>query len=108
MTQGITMPQINTNYLNITSANSPSFSNINTNNMKDTELKSVCNKFESFFMQQLMDISLKSSNVAGEGTGSGIIKGLYTQGISDSSNGALGISDVLYKFLTQNKKGSSL
>jgi len=108
MMQGVTMPQINTSYLNITSANSPSFSNINTKNLKEEELKNVCNKFESFFMQQLMDISLKSSNIAGKGTGSGIIKGLYTQGIADSSNGALGISDVLYKFLTENKKGSNL
>ena len=102
------MQPIDANYLNITSLQSAKFKNIDTENMEDKELKAVCNSFESFFVQQLLDISLKSSNVAGEGAGSGIVKGLYTQGIADSSNGALGISDVLYKFLTQNNKGSSL
>ncbi|MBI3874030.1 MAG: rod-binding protein, partial [Arcobacter sp.] len=68
-----------------------------TKNEKD--LKKVCNDFESFFTQQILDISLKSSKVAGEGTGSEIIKGMYTESLAKQSAGTLGISDMLFKFL---------
>jgi hypothetical protein len=51
-----------------------------------------------------MDVSLRSTKVAGEGAGSDIIKGMYTQAIADNSSGSLGISTMLYEFLTQNKK----
>ena len=49
-------------------------------------------------MNQIMDISLRSTNVAGEGAGSDIIKGMYLQSISDSATGSLGISDMIYDF----------
>lgn len=79
------------------------------NNLKNTkneaELKKVCNDFESFFMQQILDISLKGSKVAGEGTGSEIIKGMYTESLSRQSAGTLGISDMLFKFLSEKQKG---
>ena len=51
-----------------------------------------------------MDVSLRSTNIAGEGAGSDIIKGMYTQSIADSATGGLGISNMLYEFLTQNNK----
>lgn len=51
-----------------------------------------------------MDISLKSTNVAGEGTGSDIIKGMYTETVSKNTKGTMGISDMLYQFLSQNNK----
>ena len=51
-----------------------------------------------------MDISLKNTNVAGEGAGSDIIKGMYTQAVADSSSGTLGISNMLYEFLTKENK----
>lgn len=68
----------------------------------DQKLKSVCNDFESFFIQQMLEVSMKSSSIAGEGTGSEIIKGLYTEGISKSASGTFGISDMLYEFLSKN------
>lgn len=77
-------------------------SNININ--QDKKLKEVCNDFEAFFMQQILDVSLKNSKIAGEGTGSQIIKGMYTESLSKQSSGSLGISDMLYSFLIQNKK----
>jgi Rod binding domain-containing protein len=75
-------------------------------NSKDENLKAVCDDFESFFMQQMLDISMKSSKIAGEGTGSDIIKGMYTESLSQQSKGALGISTMLYEFLSEkgNKK----
>ena len=71
---------------------------------EDSELRKVSNEFESFFINQIMDVSLRSSNVAGEGTGSDIIKSMYTQAIADKSSGTLGISDMLYEFLSKNNK----
>jgi len=72
-------------------------------NIEDKKLKKACDDFESFFMQQLLDISLKNTKIAGNGVGSEIIKGLYTENISKVGGGALGISDILYKFLTDKR-----
>ncbi len=77
---------------------------VNTNHLEDEALRKVCNDFESFFTQQFLDVSLKETNIAGEGTGSDIIKGMYTQALSQSTNGTFGISDMLYKFLSENNK----
>jgi len=65
------------------------------------QLRDVCNSFEAFFMNQILETSLKSSKFAGEGTGSEIIKGMYTDALSQKSAGSLGISDMLYKFLSE-------
>lgn len=54
-------------------------------------------------MKQLLDISLKDSTFAGQGSGSDIIKGMYTDTISRQSAGTLGISDMLYNFLSERK-----
>lgn len=76
------------------------------NSKNEKDLKKVCNDFESFFMQQILDISLKNTKVAGEGTGSEIIKGMYTESLSRQSSGTLGISDMLFKFLSEKQKGA--
>jgi len=75
-----------------------------TKSTNTEQLKTVCDDFESFFMQQILDLSLRNSTIAGEGTGSEIIKGMYTQSLAEQSNGSLGISDMLFKFLSEKKK----
>ena len=82
------------------------FDNLNADNItKDEEqLRKVSNDFESFFLNQIMDISLRSTNIAGEGAGSDIIKSMYVQAVADSSSGTLGISDMLFDFLSKNNK----
>ena len=78
--------------------------NIKTKDIKQKDqLKQACNDFESFFLNQLLETSLKSSKFAGEGTGSEIIKGMYTDAISRQSAGGLGISEMLYNFLSEKK-----
>ena len=72
--------------------------------MEDKELRRVSDDFEAFFLQQMMDVSLKSTNVAGEGVGSDVIKGMYTDAVSRNSAGGFGISDMLYQFLSENNK----
>lgn len=84
--------------------NTKKFDNIKTDNLEKEQLKKVSDEFEAFFLKQIMDISLKSTKVAGEAAGSDIIKGMYTQAVSDSSTGSLGISNMLYEFLSRNNK----
>ncbi|MGE3299711.1 MAG: hypothetical protein AB7I39_04670 [Arcobacter sp.] len=81
------------------------FDNIKSVDIKDEEtLRKVSNDFESFFLNQILDVSLRSTNIAGEAAGSDIIKSMYVQSIADSSSGTLGISDMLFDFLSKNNK----
>lgn len=84
--------------------NTKKFDNIKADKLEEEQLKKVSDEFEAFFLKQIMDISLKSTKVAGEGAGSDIIKGMYTQAVSDNSTGSLGISNMLYEFLSRNNK----
>ncbi len=96
--------EISNQFVDINTLKPDKFKNINNSNLDNQNLKKVCNDFESFFMGQLLDVSLRSSKVAGEGVGSDIIKGMYTDNIAQQSSGSMGISDMLYKFLSENKK----
>ena len=95
---------ISNQFLDINSIRPKSYDNLQNKNLKeDSSLRDVCDNFESFFMNQILQTSLKSSKLAGEGTGSDIIKGMYTDALSQKSSGSLGISDMLYKFLSEKK-----
>jgi len=98
--------ELNTSFVDINNIKSnpvKNYEKLNTETLEDEALRKVANDFESFFMQQLLDISLKSTKIAGEGSGSDIIKGMYTESISRKSAGTIGISDMLYNFLTEDK-----
>jgi len=96
--------EINNQFLDINSIKPNKYSSINNINTKDEEkLKDVCNNFEAFFMNQLLETSLRSSKMAGEGTGSEIVKGMYTDALSQKSSGSLGISEMLFQFLSEKK-----
>lgn len=93
---------INNQFLDINSIKPKSYDNLQNKDItEDSSLRGVCDNFESFFMNQILETSLKSSKMAGEGTGSDIIKGMYTDALSQQSSGTLGISDMLYKFLSE-------
>jgi len=97
--------EINSNNLvDISTLQNKDFKNLKTEDLEDKELREVANSFESFFLNQIMDVSLKSTNIAGEGPGSDIIKSMYLQNIADSSSGTFGISNMLYEFLSENNK----
>ena len=96
--------EINNQFLDIKSLKPSSLDGISNKNIKnDKALRAVTDDFESFFMNQILETSLKSSKMAGEGTGADIIKGMYTDALSQNSSGSLGISDMLYKFLSEKK-----
>ena len=95
---------INNQFLDMNSIKPNSFEGLEKKDIKsDDGLRDVCDNFESFFMNKILESSLKSSNLAGEGTGSDIIKGMYTDALSQESSGTLGVSDMLYKFLSEKK-----
>ena len=98
--------EINSNNLiNSDEKKKKKFDNIKSEDIKDEEtLRKVSNDFESFFLNQILDVSLRSTNIAGEAAGSDIIKSMYVQSIADSSSGTLGISDMLFDFLSKNNK----
>jgi len=76
----------------------------NMSKMEDKQLREVSNSFEAFFLQQILETSLQNVSIAGEETGSDIIKSMYLQAVSEQSSGTFGISDMLYKFLSENNK----
>lgn len=78
--------------------------NLKVDDKVDPQLKAATDQFEAFFLRQFMDISLKSIDVGGKGAGSDIIKGMYAEAMSSNSNGTVGISNMLYDFLTKNNK----
>ena len=80
------------------------FQNLKHLKNDDKRLKEACDDFEAFFMQQFLEISLKNTKIAGEAVGSEIIKGMYAESLSKAGSGSVGISDMLYKFLTQQLK----
>ena len=90
------------NLVDINTINQKNFQSVNTQALNDERLKEVCDDFESFFINQIMNVSLKDTKVAGEGAGSDIIKSMYTQAIAENSAGSMGISTMLYEFLSEN------
>lgn len=92
------------NNVSVTELGFSKLKNEASSSIEDVKLKEVCNDFEAFFVQQILEVSLKSSTIAGEGVGSEIIKGLYTEGISKTSNGTFGISDMLFEYLSKSPK----
>jgi Rod binding domain-containing protein len=97
--------ELNNNFLDIKTLNQKDYKQAfeNANLSEDKGLREVCNNFEAFFMNQILETSLKSSKLAGEGTGSEIFKSMYTDSLSQKSAGSMGISDMLYKFLSEKK-----
>jgi len=96
--------EISNQFVDINTIKPNTFEGIEKKDLSDDKaLRKVSNDFEAFFMNQILEASLKTSNIAGEGTGSEIIKGMYTDALSQNSSGSLGISDMLYKFLSEKK-----
>ncbi|TLP37000.1 hypothetical protein [Arcobacter arenosus] len=98
--------EINSNLVDINTIKAnptDKYKNIDSSKLEDENLRKVTDDFEAFFMQQLLDISLKSTPIAGEGSGSDIIKGLYTEAVARQSTGTVGLSDMLYNFLSERK-----
>ena len=70
----------------------------------DIELKKATDKFESIFIKQFLDLTLKPEfGTMPTGVGSDIHTSMYTRAVSESLSGVFGISDLLFKHLKDGK-----
>lgn len=81
-------------------------SNNMDNNMDNKNIEKIGKDFESFFLNQMMEISMKNMKIAGEGSGSDIVKSMYVDAITKESSGSFGVSSMIMEFLEsrQNKE----
>jgi len=70
--------------------------------INDKDLRDVTDKFESIFIKQFLDLTLKAEvGTMPKGVGSKIHTSMYTRALSESLSGVFGISDMLFKHLKQ-------
>jgi Rod binding domain-containing protein len=71
----------------------------------DTKLKKATDGFEAIYVRKMLENAFKDSSIGGTGPGKDIIKSMYLDAISNSGNGSMGISKMLYDNLIkgQNK-----
>ncbi len=73
-------------------------------NENDAKLKEQTDKFEAFFIKQVLDISLKNDNsLYPKDAGDKIYKSMHNEALSDSMSGKFGYSELLYNFLKENR-----
>lgn len=69
----------------------------------DMGIKKSTDAFEAIFVKRILDVAYKNSSIGGTGPGKEIIKGMYLDELSKSSNGTMGISKMLYNNLIEGK-----
>jgi Rod binding domain-containing protein len=67
---------------------------------EEARLKELSSEFESLFLKQLLDVSMKDSSFAGKGAGKDIIMGMYTEQLANASSGSFGLSHQIYQYLS--------
>jgi len=89
---------LNANYI-------PSVSKINTSK-SDALLKEQTDKFEAFFLKQILDIALNSdeqNSLYPKDAGDKIYKSMYNDTMSNALSGHLGLSEMLFNYLKENR-----
>lgn len=85
---------INTNYNKEFDANAKN----------DALLKEQTDKFEAFFIKQVLDISMKNdSKLFPKDAGDKIYSSMYNDTMSTSLSGQFGFSEMIFKFLKEGR-----
>ncbi len=85
------------NFVALSNLNKPK---IDLKNEDDVKLKEQTDKFEAFFIKQILDISLKNENsLFPKDAGDKIYKSMYNEAMSDNLSGSFGYSELLFNFL---------
>ncbi len=72
-------------------------------NENDVKLKEQTDKFEAFFIKQILDISLKHDNSLFEkDAGDKIYNSMYNDALSNGMSGSFGFSELLFNHLKEN------
>lgn len=79
-------------------------SSIDSNSKNDVLLKEQTDKFEAFFIKQVLDISMKSDNkLFPKDAGDKIYNSMYNDTMSTSLSGKFGFSEMMFKFLKEGR-----
>ena len=71
----------------------------------EEKLKEQTDAFEAIFVKQMLDLSMKAqSGLMPKGAGSEIYASMYTDALSRSMGGNMGLSDMLYQNLRESFK----
>ncbi|MBL0687681.1 MAG: rod-binding protein [Sulfurospirillum sp.] len=77
---------------------------IDIENSTDTKLKEQTDKFEAFFIKQVLDISLKNDSKLFEKDASDkIYNSMYNDAMSNALTGKFGFSEMLFNFLKEER-----
>jgi peptidoglycan hydrolase FlgJ len=75
-----------------------------TNAKSDMLLKEQTDKFEAFFIKQVLDISMKNdSKLFPKDAGDKIYNSMYNDTMSNSLSGQFGFSEMIFKFLKEGR-----
>lgn len=89
------------NSLTLMQANTPK---VTLESENDIKLKEQTDKFEAFFIKQVLDISMKNDNpLFPKDAGDKIYNSMYNEAMSDNLSGSFGYSELLFNFLKENR-----
>ena len=72
----------------------------------DIQLKEQTDKFEAYFLKQVLDIALSSdeeNSLYEKDAGDKIYKSMYNDTMSNALSGNLGLSEMLYNYLKEGR-----
>lgn len=78
---------------------------MNIKTEEDALLKEQTDKFEAFFVKQVLDIALKNeSSLFPKDPGDKIYQSMYNDTMSSEFSGSFGFSELLFNFLKEQSK----
>lgn len=92
--------------VSLLNVNDPRFSKTDLTSKNDALLKEQTDKFEAFFLKQVLDIALNSNEentLFEKDAGDKIYKSMYNDTMSNALSGDLGLSEMLFKFLKEGR-----
>lgn len=95
--------QVDTSIALMNSQNLKSFS-IDKSSSPDALLKEQTDKFEAFFIKQVLDIATQSENkLYPKDAGDKIYKSMYNDTMSSALSGKFGFSELIFNFLKEGR-----
>jgi len=79
---------------------------VGSTEQNDALLKEQTDKFEAFFLKQILDIALSSDEEGGlyeKDAGDKIYKSMYNDTMSNALSGNLGLSEMLFSYLKEGR-----
>nr|WP_232294007.1 rod-binding protein [Sulfurospirillum arsenophilum] len=81
-------------------------SKLDTKSKSDASLKEQTDKFEAYFVKQILDIAMNSEEENGlypKDAGDKIYKSMYNDTMSTALSGNLGLSQMLFTYLKEGR-----